>query len=407
MSKPVFGKQVKNDLGGASSDDAQNTGHSPVTSVLPSALQGLPIPRPNARAYYGNMLFGFIRYPQRALNYLRFRRSKRTAHLNYLPVKLDVEPLSRCNFHCTMCQVSDWPKNQRSRDLTVEEFKGFIKEQYGLYEIKLQGLGEPLLLRDDFFEMIRYARSRHIWVRTTTNGSLLHLKDNYKKLIDSGVSEVQISFDGATKETFEKIRRGSVFEKVRDNCKLINAYCANKRILKTRMWVVVQQHNLPEFFDFVHRASEMGFKRLTFSLDLIGWAQDSWISANKEVSAKHWVTREMAEQAISLGDTLGVQVTFWNATDKFRTDKPEHLCPWPFERAYISSDMRVVPCCMVGNPDTAELGPAKSFTEVWHGAEYAEFRRQHLEGRLPKICKTCYAKKSTLNVLPSEDNETN
>ena len=45
---------------------------------------------------------------------------------------------------------------------------------------------------DVFFEMIQYARARQIWVRTTTNASLLHAKDNYRKLVDSGVNEIQI-----------------------------------------------------------------------------------------------------------------------------------------------------------------------------------------------------------------------
>ena len=33
--------------------------------------------------------------------------------------------------------------------------------------------------------MIKYAKDKKIWVRTVTNASLLHLKDNYKKLIDT------------------------------------------------------------------------------------------------------------------------------------------------------------------------------------------------------------------------------
>jgi hypothetical protein len=32
-----------------------------------------------------------------------------------------------------------------------------------------------------FFDMIRYARSKHTSVRTTTDASLLHLPGNYKK----------------------------------------------------------------------------------------------------------------------------------------------------------------------------------------------------------------------------------
>ena len=108
----------------------------------------------------------------------------RGADVDYLPVKLDIENVSRCNFRCTMCQVSEWPKGRRARDMTLDEFKRLIDQQYSLVEIKIQGQGEPTLQGDDFIAMISYARSKAIWVRVITNGSLLHLRDNYKKLID-------------------------------------------------------------------------------------------------------------------------------------------------------------------------------------------------------------------------------
>src|SRR5271156_1672443 len=109
-----------------------------------------------------------------------------------------------------MCQVSDWPGYKRADDMTLAQFKELIDAQYGPIEIKLQGMGEPPLGRDDFLAMIRYARSRHIWVRTTTNASILRHKDNCKRLVETGVNEIQISIDGATKETFERIRRLSL-----------------------------------------------------------------------------------------------------------------------------------------------------------------------------------------------------
>jgi pyrroloquinoline quinone biosynthesis protein E len=59
--------------------------------------------------------------------------------------------------------------------------------------------------------MVEYARRRHIWVRSTTNASLLDRKDNYRKIIDADICELQATIDGGTKETFEKIRGGSRF----------------------------------------------------------------------------------------------------------------------------------------------------------------------------------------------------
>ena len=186
----------------------------------------LPRPKPDQEAWDKNFALALSSDPRKKDNYERYLKAQKSEYLDYLPIRLDVENVSRCNFHCTMCQVSGWgPKYQRARDMTLEEFQHLVDQQYGLMEIKLHGMGEPLLGRDSFFDMIKYARAKHIWVRTNSNGSLLHFQDNYKKLANSGINEVQISFDGATKETFEEIRKGSKFELVADNCSLINDYC--------------------------------------------------------------------------------------------------------------------------------------------------------------------------------------
>lgn len=351
----------------------------------------LPKPKPDPFAYTFNRWIALASSPSRLVNYIKYKTASRTKLPHYLPIKLDVENVSRCNFHCTMCQVSDWPGLRRAEDMSLSDFKRLIDTQYGLIEIKLQGMGEPLLGRDDFFEMIRYARSKHIWVRTTTNASILHYKDNYKRLVDSGVNEVQISIDGATKETFEKIRRGSKFELVVENCKLINEYCNQRNRLLTKMWVVLQKDNVDEFFDFVPLSHEMGFKRLTYALNLTDWGQDRWNAMNSAITVEDAISPEAADKVIEEGRRLQMEVAFWNVTAKYTTDSPTSLCAWPFERAYVSSDMRVVPCCKIGNPEVSELGDARNFTNVWSSPEYQEFRQAHLEGRIPKICLDCYA----------------
>jgi MoaA/NifB/PqqE/SkfB family radical SAM enzyme len=111
-------------------------------------------------------------------------------------------------------RVSDWHKGRRAADLLLDAFRRLIDEQIGLVEIKLQALGEPTMQRDDYFAMIGCARREHIWVRTTTSASLLHLKDNYRKMIDADVNELQISVDGASKRVYEGIRRGADYERV-------------------------------------------------------------------------------------------------------------------------------------------------------------------------------------------------
>jgi len=350
-----------------------------------------PEPVPSAFAYRLERWKALASSPKRLTNYIRYRNSVRTsAQINYLPIKMDIENVSRCNFRCTMCQVSGWTNFKRAEDMPFENFKHLIDHSYGLVEIKLQGMGEPTLGGDTYFRMIRYARSKWIWVRTVTNASLLHVNNNYKKLIDAGPNEVQISVDGATKDTFEKIRRGSNFERVKTNCRLINDYCNGKNLLRTKMWTVVQRDNIHELEALVELAHELGFKSMVLSLNLTDWGQDKWNEANRQVTVDDSVSPEMAHRLLEQGARLGVKVTFWNITSKYDWKSPKKLCPWPFERAYVSSDMRIVPCCMIANPDVAELGNAGDFNAAWHSDVYENFRQAHLDGRIPKICQGCY-----------------
>lgn len=364
------------------------------------ALRALPAPEPSAglTAYHRERDLALAASPAKRANYERYLAAqRREADPDYLPIKLDIENVSRCNFRCIMCSVSNWHKGKRADDLPLEAFERLIDEQIGLVEIKLQGLGEPTMQRDAYFDMIRYARARHIWVRTTTNASLLHLKDNGRKLVDADPNEIQISIDGATKAVFESVRRGSVFERVVDNCKRLNAYCRERGVVRTKMWTVVQRANFAQLPDLVRLAAALGFKHHTFSLELVDWGLAEWRAANDLVSVEDQLDPAALLRLVELGADLGVEVRFWNTTEKYSVRASGTLCPWPFERAYVSSDLRVVPCCTIGNPDVYQVGPAldphdpQAFARHWRGPEFVAFRRAHLEGRIPQICRSCYA----------------
>ena len=370
---------------------------NPKDAVARKALRNLPSPQPSAgeASYLHERELALAKSTKKRENYERYLQASRQETVDFLPIKLDIENVSRCNYHCTMCVVSDWPKLTRAEDMSLESFKGLIDEQFGLLEIKLQGLGEPLLQGDIFFEMIRYARERHIWVRVTTNASILHLKDNYKKLIDADPNEVQISIDGADKGTFETIRRGAVFERVIENCKLINAYCRTKNVKRTKMWTVVQSGNAEQLPALVDLAAELGFESQVFSLNLTDWGIEAWHEINERVNVQDMLTPELLYSLIERGENIGVMVRFWSVNAKYQLGDYKTLCPWPFERAYIGSDMRVSPCCYIGNPDVYQIdgkvSESRSFKDIWLGKDAADFRRMHLEGDLPAICKGCYA----------------
>ena len=157
----------------------------------------LPRPSVNLEEYKRIMNLRFDKNPECRVNYEKYEKMCNEGYgitCDCLPVKMDYEVSSHCNFRCNMCLMSEIGNN-RCADMSFSDFKKSLDWQKGLIEVKLQGMGEPLL-NQDFFKMVDYAVENNLWVRTVTNASLLHINDNYKKMIDSGIGEIQISIDG-------------------------------------------------------------------------------------------------------------------------------------------------------------------------------------------------------------------
>jgi len=273
-----------------------------------------------------------------------------------------------------------------SNMLTFLDFKRILDEQHGLIEVKIQGLGEPFLC-NDFIRMVNYASHKDIWVRTTTNATLLDRHENYKRIIDAGVGELQISIDGCSKHIYESIRINADFSKVTRNCMMVNRYCDAVGTDKTRMWVLLQKDNFCELSKFPGFAKELGFKRLTISMDVSSWGGGGWVIKNSEKRVSGDVKQCDIDKLIDNANKLDIDLTFWDITSKYSRENP---CPWPFERSYISSDLSIVPCCMIGNPEIANFGDAKKFASIWSGDTYRNFRRVHISGDIPDFCKGCY-----------------
>ena len=93
---------------------------------------------------------------------------------------------------------------------------------------------------------------------------------------------------------------------------------------------------------------------------------------------------------LEISKQSGLDISIWKIAGKYSAEKPETLCPWPFRRTYVSSDLRVVPCCMIGNPEISNLGDGTKLAETWKSENYKEFRNDHFQGNIPKYCENCY-----------------
>ena len=346
-------------------------------------------PYPDPFAYQITRYRGFVKYPDRLKNFIISGNEAPHKQRSFLPHIIDLEPNANCNYRCVMCHVSEWENGKRTEDLELKSFYKFIENNPQLTEVKLHGMGEPLL-HPDYFKMVSYLVEKDIWVRTSTNASLLHARDNAKRLIDTGIGEIQVSFDGATKDVYEKIRRKGRFDLVKNNCILLNDYANRQERLYTRMWVVVQKYNRHQLLELVELASKMGFRRLSFSLFLNEWGLDSWKEKNKKNQTDYGLSQHEEQKLLEKSLSEGIELTIWRQSGKYQHNNLEKICPWVFKRPYISCDLKVVPCAMIANPDVYSLGSAVNMEDTWGSDRYVNFRQSHLYGDIPDMCKLCY-----------------
>jgi radical SAM protein with 4Fe4S-binding SPASM domain len=125
-----------------------------------------------------------------------------------------IETTNLCNLRCIMCP---YPEMTRQTGLmSLDLFKKVISEikTYSRY-VGLHNFGEPLL-NPDLPRFIAHAAEAGLKTWLSTNATLL-TEAAARELLDSGLDVIIFSLDGVNRETYEKIRLNSRFEKTKAN----------------------------------------------------------------------------------------------------------------------------------------------------------------------------------------------
>ncbi len=332
-------------------------------------------------------LYLLLSQPVKANNLVKCKLARKFPKLkiSHMPYKLDIEPTTHCNFACSMCQVSDdkWISNSMS----FSDFKEIIDNNKFLLKIKLQGMGEPFLNKE-LIEMARYARSKGIYVVTTTNGSVFNEKNIEDILTSPSFNEVIISIDGATKSTFELIRSKSKFERVIEGT---NRFIEKKKDflfneeIDIIAWTVIQKDNWEERYKIIDLCANLKFETLVFQMNLGSWGRENWNgNQNKMIGADLSETEQLKKYAESKN------IKFRMYEDNIL--KKGEICSWPFEAMYVDVKQNVVPCCVIGNSQIISMGNLKisNHFEIWNANDYKEFRNSFIENNIYGVCKDCY-----------------
>ncbi|MEO0640353.1 MAG: radical SAM protein, partial [Bacteroidota bacterium] len=132
-----------------------------------------------------------------------------------MPIKIGFEPTTFCNLRCPECPsgLRNFTRPTGTSDLTL--FERVITELHPhLVYLLLYFQGEPYL-NPHFLKMARIASQHGIYAATSTNGHYLS-PEKARETVESGLSEVIVSVDGATQVTYEAYRVGGNLEKVKE-----------------------------------------------------------------------------------------------------------------------------------------------------------------------------------------------
>ena len=162
---------------------------------------------------------------------------------------LALEVTKKCNLRCIHCYLSaGGDANDNDNELTLNEIKELLKstKDSGGISVALGG-GEPLL-RDDCIKIIKYAASLDLLISLGTNGTLVDEK--MAKLLSELPIKIQVSLDGASKETHDRIRgEGSFDLAVRGIDNLINEGMG-KDIVIAFVPMKTNVNEIPDIIDF-------------------------------------------------------------------------------------------------------------------------------------------------------------
>lgn len=346
------------------------------------------------------------------------------------PLCVDIEVASICDLACPFCyrQFIATPDKVICDDLAFR----LIDEaaELGVPSIKFNWRGEPLLY-PRLAELISYAKEKGI-LETIINTNATYLNAEVSNsLIDSGLDLIIYSFDGGSKESYEKMRPGrfkeNSFDEVYNNIKQFHIIRENRGSLfpRTKIQMILTDETFLEINSF--------YTLFQKYVDYVSVKQYTERGGNLEElddKTRNKLKVELKKRNLSLETPF-----FRDKDDDLYIATGRLPCEQPYQRLLVTYDGRVGMCCYdwgakhpVGYVDNlaVELGDSEysrvvdraqsgakgfiqlksitmpkqyndpprvvnSLSEIWIGSEIDAVRSAHVEGRGGdiEICNKC------------------
>ena len=351
------------------------------------------------------------------------------------PLCVDIEVAAVCDLACPFC----YRQFIATPDKIIDEalFRRIVDQaaELGVPSLKLNWRGEPLL-NPKLPEMVDYAKRKGILeTLINTNATTLDEK-KARALIEAGLDLIIYSFDGGSKQSYERMRPGRfkpnsfdlVYENIRGMARLRKEMGAH--FPRTKIQMILTAETFAEqdsfFALFEPYVDDVTVKQYTERGGLLA-DLDPATRSRLQTDLK---TRGLSENILYLREADG---SVYVATGRLP-------CEQPFQRLLVAYDGRVGMCCYdwgaqhpVGFVDSAAIergekdaqvvleaarngakgfdlmpklaAPAlhnrpepvvRSLREIWQGPDIDRVRRCHIEGTAGtlSVCRNCQFKET-------------
>ncbi|MFC1839460.1 mycofactocin radical SAM maturase [Thermodesulfobacteriota bacterium] len=290
------------------------------------------------------------------------------------PVNVTWEISLKCNLHCVHClsDSGDVVKNE----LSTSECMKLIDELTALkvFQVNIGG-GEPFI-REDFIDLLDYSHKKGLVTCVSTNGTVIN--DSISKRLSSmEMLYLQVSLDGATEETNDRIRGKGTYRKVINAMESLAA--SGVRFSINTVLTRINFEQLETLRDLAGQyGSELRVSRFRPSGRGKSSKSDLGPTAEQLERFAEWLDRH---DLVRTGDS------FFCLTSDNRRHKGLDMCGAAKMTCCVSPDGNVYPCAFLQEPPFLSGNVREnSFKNIWDDSPvFNQFRNINV-----KSCVECY-----------------
>ena len=329
-------------------------------------------------------------YDMKKQNYLLAREQyfSDETRLNSLPIRATIQTTDFCNLNCIMCQIHSQREKHALKQMKQSDFDEVVQKLFPtLMEVHPTNIGEPLF--SPWFDYLcNKCKEYGVLLDITSNGTLL-TQEKIRAIMPC-LLDIKISFDGAQKETFERIRKGADFGRLLqniDNFVHIRNETGSSATISLQMTLF--NFNYRELPNLIQLAKEKGVDRVK-AYHVFSYSDEIDHLSLINNPEKFEETRV---KSLELAQKLKMQVSIAEPPSKNPEADEKTLvrqnCRLPWAECFIDHDGSVYPCHTHNHVPFGNILSQRAY-QMWN-SDYAQSLRGHLiSGHCENtICQNC------------------